>query len=198
LNLYDLIWKRTIATQLLPAGYICYNIEISDLKGEIVFQAKYRYLKEEGYKIIYGENSEAIPNFIRQLQEGAKVRLGELDLKETQTKPPSLYSEGALVKELKRLGIGRPSTYAYIIYTLLKRKYIKKVKGFLDITPKGIKAIEFLIENFPHFVEYKFTAELEKELDEIEHLNKDHIQTIWRFYNLLLNSLNSIKNKPIT
>lgn len=182
-KLYEIIWKRTIATQLRPAILSKYSFEISNQSKNMIFLSENEYLIYNGYKVIYGEEQGRVPEYIKNVKIGESVELQEIEFNKVETKPPVCYTEGALIKELKKLGIGRPSTYVQIIYTLLKREHIKKVKGYLQITEKGVKTIEFLLKKFSGLVDYRFTKKLEKELDQIAMGEKQYIDVISDFYN---------------
>ncbi len=184
-KLYELIWKRTIATQLNPAISLKYSFEISNQNGSMIFLSENEYHIYEGYKILYGGVKENIPQYIKDVKIGEPTNLQNVEFNKVETSPPPHYTEGTLIKELKKLGIGRPSTYVPILYTLLKRKHIKKVKGYLHITEKGVKTIEFLLKNFSELVDYNFTEKLEKELDYVATGEKQHLEVISDFYNRL-------------
>jgi DNA topoisomerase I len=106
-----------------------------------------------------------------QAKEGEKFSVLDFEIKKIETKPPSRFTEASLIKKMKELGIGRPSTYVPTIEILKKRKYVIKEKGFLKPTELGYKVYKFLKENYPELIDLKFTALMEEKLDEIA-LNK--------------------------
>ncbi len=181
-KLYELIWRRTIATQLKSATYQKFHFEITNQIGNLFFISEYKYLVDNGYKVIYNAVNEYVPEYIKNIKTTDKLELINIDFNKIETVPPKPYTEATIIKELKKFGIGRPSTYAYILHTLIKRKYIKKIKGYLQITEKGIKTIEFLLKNFTKLIDYNFTEKLEKELDMVEHGEKEYLKVIESFY----------------
>ena len=172
-KLYNLIWKRFIASQMEPAQFDKTVVEITG--GAYLFRSEGETPVFDGYLRIYGlelENgedtvapeNEAIPS---GLKEQEKLRLLKLEPKQNFTKPPARYSESTLVKDLDRLNIGRPSTYAQIITTLIKRKYVEKAQNKLHATELGETVNTILIKNFPNIFNVSFTAAMEDELDKI-------------------------------
>jgi DNA topoisomerase-1 len=172
-KLYNLIWKKFIASQMEAAQFDKTIVDITG--GDYLFRSEGEIPVFDGYLRIYGlelengdENgdrqNEVIPN---GLKEDEKLQLLKLDPKQNFTKPPSRYSESTLVKELDRLNIGRPSTYAQIITTLIKRKYVDKSQSRLHATQLGETVNSILIKNFPDIFNVSFTAAMEDELDKI-------------------------------
>ena len=172
-KLYNLIWKKFIASQMEAAQFDRTIVDITG--GDYQFRSEGEIPVFDGYLRIYGlelENSddngdpqnEVIPN---GLKENEQLQLLKLDPKQNFTKPPPRYSESTLVKELDRLNIGRPSTYAQIITTLIKRKYMDKNQSRLHATQLGETVNSILIKNFPDIFNVSFTAAMEDELDKI-------------------------------
>ncbi len=139
------------------------------------------FLKFYPFKIKFNE--------LPELREGSLLKPKDVKIIEEKTKPPARYTESTLIKKLKSLGIGRPSTYAEIIKTLLKRNYVSKEKGFLKPTPKGINVVNFLKENFKDLIDLKFTANMEKDLDIIAKGEKDYEKYVIDFWKFLKNLL---------
>ncbi len=173
LKLYSLIWKRFIASQMESAEFDKTTVEITG--GDYLFRSEGETPVFDGYLRIYGlelENTEdngqpeneTIPS---GLKERENIQLKKLEPKQNFTKPPSRYSESTLVRELDRLNIGRPSTYAQIITTLIKRKYVEKSENKLRATELGETVNTILIKNFPNIFNVSFTAAMEDELDKI-------------------------------
>lgn len=168
-KLYELIWKRFIASQMTPAVYKQYSYDFSS-EGYL-FEATARERVFDGFEKVYSIDDEK-PEAHKDLRVG-EVYAVEPKVQESETTPPDRFSEASLVKTLESEGIGRPSTYATIIQTLLDRKYVVKRKRSLVPTILGFIVNEYLERRFPDVVDKNFTAEMEKELDEIENGKKD-------------------------
>ncbi len=171
-RLYELIWQRAVASQMLPAEFENTTAEITSASGRAVLQAKGSVLKFEGFRAVYGVSADEDEG---DAEDGGK-RLPEIstgdrpDLKEAKssqhfTPPPSRFSEASLVKELEKLGIGRPSTYASIISVLQDREYVRIEKKSFHPEDKGRLVTGFLENFFSRYVQYDFTAALEEKLD---------------------------------
>ncbi|MGC8820111.1 MAG: type I DNA topoisomerase [Fervidobacterium sp.] len=163
-KLYELIWKRFIASQMSSAVYKQYSYDF--VSGKYTFEASIREPIFDGFELVYITDKE-------QAEEHKELKVGQkYDVKpksaESETTPPDRYNEASLVKVLESEGIGRPSTYATIIQTLLDRKYIVKKKRALIPTILGFVVNDYLEKRFPDIVDKGFTAEMEKQLDEIE------------------------------
>jgi len=181
LRLYELIFWRTVASQMKPAEFKENTIYLlAQADKDYVFLAKgLKQVFESFLKIYpYWMSTSIIPN----LTEGEKLKPLDLQVLAFQTKPKARYTEASLVKKLKDLGIGRPSTYAPIIDILYKRHYIERKKRYLFPTDLGEKVTEFLLKHFPHLVDYQFTAEMEKELDEIALGKREWSKVVAEFY----------------
>jgi DNA topoisomerase-1 len=186
-KLYDLIWKRFIACQMQDAVLDRTTVDIRG--GDYFFRAEGETLLFEGYLRVYGESlekengdekeSELIP---AGLKKNEPLLLQDLESKQNYTKPPARYMEGSLVKELDRLGIGRPSTYAQIISTLLYRRYVEKKENKLWATELGETVNKILITNFPDIFNVTFTAEMEDELDKIAAHKLKYEEVMHNFY----------------
>lgn len=164
LNLYSLIWKRFIASQMQPA---IFNFQKAEIEAKnYTFRATGQSLKFDGFLKIY-------PMIFKEKQLGNLEKNEILSLKKLTpqqhfTQPPPRYTEATLIKALEEKGIGRPSTYAPIISTIQERNYVQKIeKSNLVPTEIGLLVNDLLVEHFPKIVDTSFTAELEKELDEI-------------------------------
>ncbi|MBY0514980.1 MAG: type I DNA topoisomerase, partial [Gemmataceae bacterium] len=166
LKLYDLIWRRFVASQCSPAvlGITTYDVTA----GRGLFRARGQVVKFKGHRQVLQpvgkqENVELPP-----VAEGE--RLDRLDLFETQhfTQPPPRFSEASLVKAMEKEGVGRPSTYSSIISTIQKRKYVTQDRGRFFASEIGKVVTDFLVANFPKVMDLKFTSHFEEELDEIE------------------------------
>jgi DNA topoisomerase-1 len=185
LELYTLIWKRFLASQMTPIVYDQTTAEIE--AGECVFRATGSVVKFPGYSVIYTEGKEdeeekEEEGLLPELTPGEVLRL--IELKESQhfTQPPPRFSESSLVKELEEKGIGRPSTYATILSTIQEREYVMKEKGKLKPTFLGMCVADLLSQGFPEIMDVKFTAEMEENLDRIEEGRARWVEILKSFY----------------
>lgn len=182
-KLYSLIWKRFLAGQMKPAVYDKTVVEIT--AGNYLFHVEGDVLKFEGFLKVYGESLEnnkdngEIENakIPAGLKQNEKLELLKVNSDQNFTKPPPRFTESTLVKELDKLGIGRPSTYAQIITTIISRKYTEKKENKLFATELGETVNSILIKNFPKIFNVKFTAEMENELDKIA-VNDDQYESV--------------------
>jgi len=202
-KLYELIYNRFIASQMTPALYKVVSVDIQ--AGRYLFAASGSTLIFDGFSVIYNKNNdneEKQKNVIPALVKGETLNLIKLDPSQHFTKPPPRFSDSSLVKALEEEGIGRPSTYAPIIHTLILRDYARRIKGYFQPTELGSKVCEMLIEYFPKIMDVKFTALMEDALDEIEEGNMDKIKVLQEFYAPFKESLdfaqNNIKKEVIT
>lgn len=176
-RLYELIWKRTIACQMKEAlvDKVAVNIEANDY----TFRATGQTIAFPGFMEVYMEGrdpGEEHPEadhhegdkFLPELKEGEIVDLEKLNVDQHFTKPPARYTEASLVKKMESEGIGRPSTYAPTISTIITRGYIEKDGKSLKPTDVAGVVTDMLVENFNDIVDYKFTAEMEEKLDKVE------------------------------
>ncbi len=174
-RLYELIWKRALASQMSSARFQRTTVEIGDGAGKVGLRATGQVVAFDGFLRVYEEGRDDRPDSLvddedRRLPEIAQgARLGQDSVTPYQhfTQPPPRYTEATLVKRLEELGIGRPSTYASIIGTIQDRAYVRKEKGRLHPEDKGRLVIAFLENYFRRYVSYDFTAHLEEELDDV-------------------------------
>jgi DNA topoisomerase-1 len=171
-RLYKLIWDRFIASQMANAEYDTIRAEITDSQG-YVFKAGGLKTVFKGFMKIYTESrdeedEEEKESELPQLNEGDKVEIVELIPKQNFTQPPPRYNEASLVKALEEKGIGRPSTYAPTISTIISRGYVAKENRILYPTDLGKIVNEIMIKYFPEIVDLTFTASLEERMDDIE------------------------------
>ncbi|HVX86944.1 MAG TPA: type I DNA topoisomerase [Phycisphaerae bacterium] len=187
-KLYELIWKRFVACQMVPAQWnvteALIDVRRKKEAGEAagVFKAVGRSLAFDGFTRVAGVYARADEQILPALSQGQAV--AALDLTPTQhfTSPPSRYSEASLVKALEAEGIGRPSTYASIIATIQDRNYVEAKGRTLYATDLGIKVTQKLIEGFPDIMETSFTRTIEAELDQVEEAHKDWVEVVKDFY----------------
>ena len=175
--LYTLIWQRFVASQMAPARYTVQAVEILAGKTHgqpypLSFQAKGRTLTFDGFLKVYQEPPDPdaeveTDSSLPFLQEGAVLHLVEWLPVERQTKAPPRFTEASLVRELERLGVGRPSTYASMVQTLKQREYAKLQKKRLVPTDTGTLLCDFLVEHFPDLFAVPYTARLEEALDAV-------------------------------
>jgi DNA topoisomerase-1 len=188
LKLYTLIWKRTVASQMAHAVYDTVAVDLTPAKQRVaVLRANGSTLVKPGYLSVYIEGTdEATEEDDDRLLPSMNVgdRLSLLGIRTAQhfTEPPPRYSEASLVKALEEFGIGRPSTYASIIQTLLGKKYAELDSRRFIPTDLGKIINKFLTRNFEHYVDYGFTAKLEDDLDEIAEGHAEWVNVLTRFW----------------
>ncbi len=165
-RLYQLIWKRFVASRMQPVRYETTSVKIE--AGEYQFTAAASKIAFEGFHIIYTEAEEEKKEggvLLRGLEEGVKLAPESFDAKQHFTQPPAHYTEAALVKTLEELGIGRPSTYAPTISTIIARRYVAKENKNLYLTELGEVVNNIMKQSFPSIVDVNFTANMESLLD---------------------------------
>ena len=184
-KLYRLIYNRFIASQMAPAVYdtISANIDANSYN----FRASGQTLKFKGFMTLYVEDRDDKSNedeesHMPDLAKGEEVKKEKLDAKQSFTEPPPRYTEASLVKALEEKGIGRPSTYATIISTILDRRYVQKEQKQLVPTDLGKVVNKLLVENFGDIVNVEFTADIENQFDEIAEGKEPWKQVIREFY----------------
>lgn len=186
-RLYDLIWKRFVACQMPAAIFEKTTVIITG--GRFEFNAEGEVLQFAGYTKVYNEEPEENENGLgaipKDLREKAPCELVELKPEQNFTKPLPRYSESTLVKELDRLGIGRPSTYAQIVSTILQRKYVELQERKLFATDLGETVNRILVSQFPDLFNVSFTAEMEEKLDGIARSEATYEQVMSDFYSPL-------------
>lgn len=183
-RLYKLIYERFLASQMTPAVFETMSIDIQG--GDYLFKAKGSRKIFQGYSIIYEEGNdegqEEKDINLPKLEEGEKLLLKEMVPAQHFTQPPPRYTEASLVKTLEEMGIGRPSTYAPIISTITVRGYVAKENKSLVPTELGFIVNDLMMEYFPDIVDYKFTADMEEQLDGVEEGKRDWRSIIRDFY----------------
>lgn len=180
-RLYELIWRQFIACQMLPARYLSTSLVLS--AGEFELRARGRVMQFDGYTRIQpvaGKQGEdqLLPN----LQEGELLDLNKLLPAQHFTKPPARFTEAALVRELEKRSIGRPSTYAAIISTIQERGYVKLDKRRFFAEKMGDVVTDRLVESFADLLDYNFTARMEESLDEVAEGEQEWKQLLNKFY----------------
>lgn len=201
LNLYTLIWQRFVACQMTPARIAQTTVDIS--AGDYTFRASGSIIEFPGFMQVYVESREdengADKNEARlpELAEGQILELLKVDPKQHFTQAPPRFSEASLIKELEDLGIGRPSTYAAIVSTILDREYVTLQKQRLFPTELGLLVNGLLVGNFPNIVDVDFTARMEKSLDEVEKTESPYQELLEEFYAKFEKSLKSAETNMV-
>ena len=207
-RLYDLIWKRTIACQMIHATINMVAIDLSCGDGQHVFRATGSTIATPGFMSVYLEGMDDTTegddqeSYLPPLEEGRPVPLNDIIAAQHFTEPPPRYGEASLVKALEEHGIGRPSTYASIISTLQNREYVTLESKRFHPTDVGRIVNKFLTEHFTKYVDYDFTANLEDELDAVSRGEKDWIPLMHAFWNpfntLIHEKEESVQRKDVT
>jgi DNA topoisomerase-1 len=171
LTLYSLVWKRFIACQMASAVISQTVMDISG--GDFVFRVSGSVIDFPGFMTLYVEgrdedSEEEGGKILPDLAEGRPLSLLEVTPKQHFTQPPPRFSEASLIKELEERGVGRPSTYAAILSTIVDREYVKSEKQRLQPTELGVFISDLLVRHFPDIMDVEFTAKMEKGLDEVE------------------------------
>ena len=187
LALYDLIWKRTMATQMAEAEQLRTSVQIS--AGDTKFSTSGLQIVFAGYLRAYVEGSDdpqaaldERETLLPPLKEGDKLHLDKLDRTDHETKPPARYTEASLVQKMEKEGIGRPSTYASTIATIMDRGYVVKAGNALVPTFTAFAVTELLEKHFPELVDLRFTAGMEESLDKIAEGQLDYLPYLKQFY----------------
>ena len=179
-RLYELIWNRAVASQMIPAVYDTVSAEFD--VGTATFRASGSTLIEAGFLKVYRDAQAEQDNRLPELNEGDRISLVEIRPEQHFTEPPPRYSEASLVKALEEFGIGRPSTYASIIQTLKDREYVDLDNRRFTPTATGRVVAKFLSQHFDRYVDYDFTARLEDELDAISRGEQDWVPLLKEFW----------------
>jgi DNA topoisomerase-1 len=166
---------------MTPARYEVTAVDVT--AGNCLFGASGSTLVFDGFSAVYGKSEDdKEKNSIPPLEKNDLLTLVGLEPSQHFTKPPARYSDSSLVKALEEEGIGRPSTYAPIISTLILRDYMRRIRGYFHPTELGFKVCDMLVEYFPKVMDIKFTALLEEELDQVEEGRLDKVKVLNDFY----------------
>ena len=190
-RLYDLIWKRTVASQMAESKNRKTTVTTSSSNGEYFkFRSESDELVFDGFKKLFPEKEgEKLPS----LEEGSFVKLDAVEKEQKFTLPPPRYSEASLIKAMEDLGIGRPSTYASILKTIRDKRYIWVINRSIYLSPIGNVLVEELKDEFSDsFMDYKFTEKMEKELDLISNgslKREDFVKDFWGDFSPLIGNL---------
>ena len=180
-SVYALIWKRTMASQMSSLIKEFVNVDIS--VANYIFRGTGKKIIHEGYLAAYDLDKTDDQQILPTLEKGEKLKCKELQANAHETNPPVRYTEAGLIRFLEKEDIGRPSTYASIISTIVARNYVKKISDALVPTFIAFAVSKFLRDNFPNFINIKFTAQMESVLDEIASGKKDYQKYLEQFYN---------------
>ena len=186
-KLYDLIYKRTMASQMAAARLERTVVDITSADEQVVLRANGQVMVFEGFIAIYeeGKDDSVVDDDdkrLPQLATGEKAEKKTVDPEQHFTQPPPRYTEATLVKRMEELGIGRPSTYASIVTTIQDRGYVEKDKNRLIPQDKGRLVTAFLTNYFRKYIGYDFTADLENQLDEVSAGNADYKKVLMQFW----------------
>ncbi|MGE5392971.1 MAG: type I DNA topoisomerase [Candidatus Saccharibacteria bacterium] len=201
-RLYELIWKRTVATQMPEAVFDATSVDI-EIKGtkKYSFRATGQVVKFDGFIKAYTEGrdeeeTEEVEGLLPELKKGDQPKVVKILPNQHFTQPPARFSDATLIKALEEQGIGRPSTYAPTITTIQDRGYVDKIDKKFHPTEIGFIVNDILVEHFPNVVDLKFTAKMEDQLDEIAEGTKEWVPVIREFYGPFHDNL-KIKEKAV-
>jgi DNA topoisomerase-1 len=178
LKIYTLIYNRYVASQMSPARYLQKEVVVTS--HGIDFRAEEISPVFPGFQVVSGDTVKR--GFVPELTIGDSTKLASIEFTEKETDPPPRYTEASLIKKLEENGIGRPSTYAYIIQTLYDRGYATKQNGKINATELGLQVYDIIIPRFSNIFEVPFTAKMEDELDQIETGDKNWRDVVREFY----------------
>jgi DNA topoisomerase-1 len=190
-KLYQLIWKRMVASQMAAASFDNTTVDIQARrprsKTEYLLRTSSSVTTFPGFMTLYTEGKDEAEEgkptpTLPQLEKGDRLELLGLSPEQHFTQPPPRFTEATLIKTLEQWGIGRPSTYAPILSTIQERRYVTKANGSFQPTELGIVVNDLLNKHFPDIVDIEFTAHMEDELDKIAHENKDWATVVQDFY----------------
>jgi DNA topoisomerase I len=199
--LYELIWKRFVASQMKPAliNQNLVTIKASDYR----FNASGSSVKFPGFMVLYMSadveaQSSKDKQILPELTEKMRLDLLKIDPKQHFTQPPPRFTEASLVKELEENGIGRPSTYAAILSTIREKKYVDLIKGSFKPSELGFIVNDLLLDNFPEIFDVEFTAKMEDDLDKIESAETEALEILTRFYAPFKRSLDNANDSMLS
>ncbi len=202
-KLYDLIWKRTIASQMSNAETNQNTLQIECAEKNITLRATLGKLIFDGYKKVYNlqeDDEDQIVSLLENLKENDEYKIDDVEILESYTSPPSRYTDASLVKKLEELEIGRPSTYASIIQTIVNRGYVLKSGKSFILNDRGRVVNVFLCNYFKKFLEYKFTADLENQLDDVAADKaewKNIVLNFWKDFEFFINEVMGKPNREV-
>jgi DNA topoisomerase-1 len=192
-KLYQLIYRRFVASQMNPAVFSVTNVDVR--AGEGLFKTQGKILKFDGYRRVLPPAGKQEDQLLPHLANGQPLDLHKLDPTQHFTQPPPRYSEATLIKALEKEDIGRPSTYAPIIQTIQDRGYVEHKERRFFATDLGMIVTDLLVEHFPKIMDFKFTAHMEDELDDIATAKEDMVKVIDEFYHPFQEALKAAETK---
>ncbi|EQC54001.1 DNA topoisomerase I, partial [Lactococcus cremoris subsp. cremoris TIFN5] len=178
LKLYTLIWNRFVASQMVAAIFDTVKVNLS--QNGVIFIANGSQVKFDGYLRIYNDSDKS--NMLPEMEENETVKKANVKPEQHFTQPPARYSEATLIKTLEENGVGRPSTYAPTLETIQKRYYVRLSAKRFEPTELGEIVNKLIVEFFPNIVNTEFTAEMEKDLDQVEEGKRQWIEVVDQFY----------------
>ena len=184
-KLYDLIWKRTIASQMSAARMERTTVDVTSADAQVELRATGQVVLFDGFLKVYEEgrdDEDEDEGRLPQIMQGEPAEKRSITPEQHFTQPPPRYTEATLVKRMEELGIGRPSTYASILTTIQEREYVRKDKNRLIPEDKGRLVTAFLTNYFRKYVEFDFTADLEGQLDDVSAGERDYKEVLARFW----------------
>ena len=202
MRLYELIWNRTVSSQMESAEFERTSVDINNNDNSISFRANGSVQKFDGFLKLYQETKEEDEkkedheddeNILPDVKNGDQLKLDKILDEQHFTNPPPRYSEASLVKKLEELGIGRPSTYASIISVLSTRNYVELINKKFNPTDRGKLITAFLDKLFNKYVDYNFTAKLEDSLDDITSGKINWIDVLSQFWSQFNSNVNEVK-----
>jgi DNA topoisomerase-1 len=179
-KLYNLIYRRFVASQMTPAVFEVTNVAVA--AGEGLFKSQGKILRFDGYRRVLPPAGKQEDQLLPALSVGQALDLHELNPTQHFTQPPPRYSEATLIKALEKENIGRPSTYAPIIQTIQDRGYVEQKERRFFATDLGMVVTDLLVEHFPKIMDLKFTAHMEDELDDIAQAKEEMVKVLDEFY----------------
>lgn len=193
-KVYDLIWRRYIASQMTAAIYDQTAVLVEATKGKSVYllRAKGSIKKFAGWTVLFKNSGD---HLLPDLEAGQSLQYLEINPQQKFTQPPPRYNDASLIKELEKKGIGRPSTYASIISVIVDRGYVERLEKRFWATKIGLVVSDFLSKHFPNFMNYGFTADMEEDLDRIARGEKGWEDVVKIFYTPLGKRIDKVLEK---
>jgi DNA topoisomerase-1 len=192
-RLYQLIYRRFVASQMTPAVFEITNVEVTASEG--LFKTQGKILRFDGYRRVLAPAGKQEDQLLPGLATDQALDLHELAATQHFTQPPPRYSEATLIKALEKEDIGRPSTYAPIIQTIQDRKYVEQKERRFYATDLGMIVTDLLVEHFPKIMDLKFTAHMEDELDDIATAKEDMVKVLDEFYHPFQEALKTAETR---
>jgi DNA topoisomerase-1 len=192
-KLYNLIYRRFVASQMTPAVFEVTNVQIE--AGEGLFKTQGKILRFDGYRRVLPPAGKQEDTLLPALNAGQGLDLHELNPTQHFTQPPPRYSEATLIKALEKENIGRPSTYAPIIQTIQDRNYVEQKERKFFATDLGMVVTDLLVEHFPKILDLKFTAQMEDELDDIATHKEEMAKVLDDFYHPFQDALKTAETR---